>query len=126
MNDLMQFTILKLLNPETKEDFDDSCDIFRDRIYFVDNCIAVGTNKPNNLFIHGTDWDMNETGTGDFVERYLSECSDFRKELDKLSEGTFEEDVICFDVLVEFKFTGETDSYTGEYDCWCEYLGIIQ
>jgi hypothetical protein len=126
MNDLMQFTILKLINPETKEYFDDSCDIFGDRTYFIETAFGVGTTKPHNEYIHGTEWDIEETSIGDFVGRYLSECNDFRKDLDKLTEGIFEEDIINLKILVEFKFTGETDSYSGEYDCWCEYLGIIK
>ena len=125
MNDLMQFSITKILNPETKEDFDDECDIFGDKIYFVEQCYAVGTAKPGKPYMHGTHWDFYETGTEDFVRNYLSESNDFRKELDKLTEGIFEQDIIGFDVLVEFSFTGGTDS-SGEYDCFCQYLGIIQ
>jgi hypothetical protein len=125
MNDLIQFNIIKILNPETKEDFDNSCDIFGDGIYFVENCQAVGTRKPNEPYTHSTDWILCEIGAEDFVKDYLSKCNDFKKELDKLTEKAFKEDIIDFDILIEFSYDGEFDSY-GEFDYNCYYLGIIQ
>jgi hypothetical protein len=125
MNDLMQFNIIKVLNPETKEDFDDACDIFGDRVYFAENACAVGTKKPNEPFIHGTHWILSEIGLEDFIKESLLRCYDFRVALDKLTEGTWDTDILPLDILIEFSYESEFDSY-GEFDYNCYYLGIIQ
>lgn len=137
MGDLVQFEIIKILNPDKMTEKEDDIyamwDIFGDEIYFIEDWSCVGTEIPwnNGEYKNGTDWHLGEIGIDDVIENNFRDNIEFRKQLDEISSGyknEFNLAYMTFSVLTEFEYgSGVDHGYDGdEWDYSCSFIKIIQ
>jgi len=130
MEDLIHFDIIKALKPNATDGLIHLVDIFGDEIYYINDYVCVGTTHPESDFIHFTAFEIENLGLDYWCDQKLSECEDFRKELDNITKDYQNDDaqLIEFTVLAEFHFESPADAREDgeEYDCCSEYLRVIK
>ncbi len=96
--------------------------------YYYDPCGRSGFSL-DGAYVSGADWDIEMIGPEDVFEDSIEEIhKDFAPLFKKAISKVKAEDMLRLEVVVQCPAVMEFNShydYFGEYDCWTEYMGLL-